>query len=74
MRHFQTFGELGAADNPAAAQATDMEKDRNVWAGYTWWSAGPWWGEYMFTLEPKNSQNRPLMTTLQPFLQKKQVK
>ena len=26
----------------------------DVWEGWTWWAAGPWWGNYMFTLEPTN--------------------
>jgi hypothetical protein len=23
----------------------------NVWVGASWWSAGPWWGNYMYSLE-----------------------
>ena len=68
------LGEFGAADNPTALAATKdmlgyMEQNRDIWAGYTWWSAGPWWGEYMFTLEPKDGKDRPPMATLQPHLQ-----
>ncbi len=47
-----------------------MERDRDVWLGFTWWAAGAWWGEYMFTLEPKNGQDRPQLAYLQPHLQK----
>ncbi|HWB61441.1 MAG TPA: glycoside hydrolase family 5 protein, partial [Chthoniobacteraceae bacterium] len=52
------LGEFGAAASPEAATAientlSDMEKNRDVWTGFTWWSAGPWWKDYMFTLEPK---------------------
>lgn len=68
------LGEFGAADNPAALATTDdmlryMEANRDVWVGYAWWAAGPWWGEYMFTLEPKDGKNRPQMATLRPHLQ-----
>jgi len=68
------LGEFGAADNPTAAAATDdtfryMEANRDVWIGFTWWSAGPWWGDYMFTLEPKNGQDRPQMSIVAPHLQ-----
>ena len=68
------LGEFGAADNAVSAQATDdmlsyMEKNQDVWVGYTWWAAGAWWGDYMFTLEPKNGRDRPQMATLQPHLQ-----
>jgi len=39
-----------------------------VWIGFTWWAAGPWWGEYMFTLEPKQGVDRPQMRLLLPYL------
>jgi endoglucanase len=31
-----------------------VEANRDVWMGWTWWAAGPWWGEYQLTLEPTN--------------------
>lgn len=70
------LGEFAAANNPtAAAAASDMlrfmEANRDVWVGYTWWSAGAWWGDYMFTLEPKDGKDRPQMAILRPHLQKK---
>lgn len=69
------LGEFGAADNPIAAQATDdmltfMERNRDVWVGFTWWSAGPWWGDYQFTLEPKDGKDRPQLAFLLPHLQR----
>jgi endoglucanase len=24
----------------------------DVWMGAMWWGAGPWWGDYIFSLEP----------------------
>ncbi|EPS30243.1 putative endo-beta-1,4-glucanase [Penicillium oxalicum 114-2] len=24
----------------------------DVWKGAVWWAAGPWWGDYMFNMEP----------------------
>lgn len=68
-------GEFGAADNPTAVLATDgmlkyMEQNPDVWTGFTWWAAGAWWGDYMFTVEPKNGQDRPQMATLEPHFQK----
>jgi endoglucanase len=37
-----------------------MEDNRDVWLGWTWWAAGPWWGEYMFALDPDSSgSDRP---------------
>jgi aryl-phospho-beta-D-glucosidase BglC (GH1 family) len=31
-----------------------IEANGDVWLGWTWWAAGPWWGNYMFSLEPTN--------------------
>jgi hypothetical protein len=47
--------------------------NRDVWLGWTWWAAGPWWGEYQFTLEPKNlgqpsQADRAAMPLLQSHL------
>jgi len=40
-----------------------MESNRDVWLGWTWWAAGPWWGDYMFTLEPDSGGgDRPQLT------------
>lgn len=73
--HKRAFlGEFGAAAAPEAQAAVSdmisaMEQDRDVWLGFTWWSAGPWWGDYMFSIEPKNGQDAPQMTALRPHLQ-----
>ncbi|KAF7548657.1 hypothetical protein G7Z17_g6912 [Cylindrodendrum hubeiense] len=24
----------------------------DVWTGWLWWAAGPWWGDYMYSMEP----------------------
>ena len=64
------FG-VGAGDTNGAAirdMLTMMEKNRDVWIGYTWWSAGPWWGNYMYTLEPDKGVDRPQMSWLLPHL------
>ncbi|MDQ2730862.1 MAG: glycoside hydrolase family 5 protein [Armatimonadota bacterium] len=64
------FG-VGASDKGRDAindMLTAMEKDSDVWLGFTWWSAGPWWGNYMFTIEPENLKDRPQMSYLKPHL------
>lgn len=64
------FG-TGASDTGRAAigdMLTMMEQNRDVWIGYTWWSAGPWWGNYMFTIEPDKGVDRPQMSWLLPHL------
>jgi endoglucanase len=40
-----------------------------VWQGWTWWAAGPWWGGYMFSIEPTNgTTDKPQMKVIEPFL------
>ena len=69
------LGEFGVAASEDGQKAVEdmlvsMEKDRDVWEGFTWWSAGAWWGDYMFNLEPKDGKDRPQMAWLVPHLQK----
>jgi hypothetical protein len=50
---------------------TYMEANADVWLGWTWWAAGPWWQEYMFTAEPTNlgqphETDRASLDVLQP--------
>lgn len=28
-----------------------LEANSDVWVGWAWWAAGPWWGSYKFSLE-----------------------
>nr|CAA9254955.1 GH5_5 / GH5 / GH5_25 / GH5_39 [uncultured Armatimonadetes bacterium] len=68
------LGEFAAAPGEAGQRAIDdllraMERDRDVWVGFTWWAAGAWWGDYMFSLEPKDGRDRPQMAYLRPHLQ-----
>jgi endoglucanase len=67
------LGEFGVpvVRNGAAAlndMLTSMERDSDVWLGWSWWAAGARWGDYMFTIEPKGGQDRPQMAWLQPHL------
>ena len=53
------IGEFaGAANDDCEAAVKDMldfvVKNADVWMGALWWSAGPWWGDYMFSIEPKD--------------------
>jgi endoglucanase len=52
---------------------SNINANNDVWLGWSWWSAGPWWGEYMFTLEPTNlglatQGDRAAMSVLKPYL------
>ncbi len=46
-----------------------LESNDDVWLGWSWWAAGPWWGNYMFSLEPTSGgTDRPQMDILEPHL------
>lgn len=45
-----------------------LRQNADVWLGFAWWAAGPWWGDYMFSLEPKDGRDRPQMEYLREFL------
>jgi endoglucanase len=67
------LGEFGVPAVPNGQEAladmlSSMERDRDVWLGWTWWAAGARWGNYMFTIEPKDGADRPQMTWLKPHL------
>lgn len=50
------LGEFGVSRNTECVEALDralgiLERDRDVWYGWTYWSAGAWWGDYMFNIQ-----------------------
>jgi endoglucanase len=46
-----------------------VRSNADVWLGWTWWAAGPWWGDYIFTLEPATGGgDRPVMPILKHFI------
>ncbi|KAI6780846.1 Endo-beta-glucanase A-like protein [Emericellopsis cladophorae] len=68
------LGETAGASNDVCKQAVVNELDflldnSDVWKGWLWWAAGPWWGDYMFSLEPPTGvayQN--MLSEIQPFI------
>lgn len=68
------LGELGGADNAACEAAVHdllsfIEANADVWLGWTWWAAGPWWGDYMFSIEPRgDGSDSPQMLWLDDHL------
>ena len=68
------LGEMAAGDNATCNQAmadmlTYLKSNADVWQGWTWWAAGPWWGGYMFSIEPTNgTTDKPQMSVIAPFL------
>lgn len=67
------LGEFGVADDPTSLAALDLMLDyihdnSSVWEGATYWAGGPWWGDYMFTIEPNNGVDRPQMNVLGQYV------
>jgi endoglucanase len=68
------LGEFAGGRNPTCYAALDdllgyIDANDDVWIGWTYWAAGPWWGEYIFTLEPDaQGADRPQMTVLEKHL------
>jgi endoglucanase len=67
------LGEFAGGDNATCRAAIgdllgNMEANADVWAGWSWWAAGPLWGDYIFSLEPVNGADRPMMNVLAPHL------
>ena len=66
------LGEFGWARTDEAAREGEaalayMGENRDVWLGWAYWSGGPWWGDYMYTSEPKDGQDRPQMKLLERY-------
>ena len=67
------LGELGAGPNPTCIDAVNdqlafLEQNSDVYLGWTWWSAGPWWGDYFLSIEPHAGVDAPMMTELEKHL------
>lgn len=41
-----------------------IENNSDVWLGWCYWTAGPNWGDYIFTVEPDMGRDRPQMMVL----------
>ncbi|KAL8378017.1 hypothetical protein RB595_008622 [Gaeumannomyces hyphopodioides] len=57
----------GANDNCRAAvkgMLDHMKANSDVWLGALWWAAGPWWGTYMYNMEPPSGTGYQYYNTL----------
>ena len=73
------LGEFGFADTPQAqkearAMLDYMARNADVWKGWTAWSAGRWWGDYPFSLEPRDGRDAPGMKVLEEFIPRRAVR
>jgi aryl-phospho-beta-D-glucosidase BglC (GH1 family) len=67
--HRLFLGEVGVATDQTSLTALDrmlsyMHQHTDVWQGVTYWAGGPWWGDYMFSIEPQNGIDKPQMAIL----------
>jgi len=68
------LGEFGGANTPICQAAITGMLDhlvahRDVWIGWTWWAAGPWWGDYFLSLDPRpDGSEAPQLSWLKPYL------
>ncbi|KAJ5439188.1 uncharacterized protein N7458_010186 [Penicillium daleae] len=45
-----------------------LGENSNVWKGAMWWAAGPWWGTYIYGMEPPSGvAYTGMLSTLQPY-------
>jgi endoglucanase len=67
------LGEFAGTTNAGCMTALSnivayVETNSDVYVGWTYWAAGPWWGNYMFTLEPLSGRDRLQMDLLEQYL------
>jgi endoglucanase len=63
------LGEVGVTTDQTSLTAFDgmltyMQQHTDAWQGMTYWAGGPWWGDYMFSIEPQNGADKPQMVVL----------
>ncbi|KAI1381573.1 glycoside hydrolase family 5 protein [Hypoxylon crocopeplum] len=51
------IGETAGGPNAQCISAVQgmlsyMQENSDVWTGWLWWGAGPWWADYMYGMEP----------------------
>lgn len=69
------LGEFGGGKDEICGEALNnmlgyMDNNSDVWAGWTYWSGGPWWGDWYFSNLTPNSTgiDRPQMHYVQPHI------
>jgi endoglucanase len=63
------FGVASSSDCLAALKALlESMQDAGAWLGWTYWSAGPWWGSYPFSIQPGDGEAAPQTSVLRAFL------
>ena len=68
------LGEFGvaASEDCLVSLRTLVEsmQDKDAWLGWSYWTAGPWWGNYPFSIQPGEGPEAPQLSVLRSFLPK----
>ena len=70
--HRLFLGEFGTASDGTSLAAlgdmlSSMSRHADVWQGGTYWAAGPWWGDFMYSAEPRNGVDAAQMKVLEQY-------
>ncbi len=70
--HRLFLGEFGTSSDTTSLSALGnmlsyMSQHADVWQGGTYWAAGPWWGDYMYSAEPSNGVDTGQMKVLEAY-------
>jgi len=63
------LGEFGGSDSPTclaalAGMVDYIDAHAEHYLGWTYWAAGPWWGDHFMSIEPDGQRDAPQMEVL----------
>ncbi|WP_208999297.1 glycoside hydrolase family 5 protein [Roseibium sediminis] len=66
------LGEFGGTSSPDCLQGMAevilyLNRNSDVWIGWTAWAAGEWWGDYYLSLQPTEAGDRPQTKLLSAY-------
>jgi endoglucanase len=58
------LGEFGGDRSETCLAALDdllsfLRENGDVWVGWNYWAGGDWWGDYMYSIQPKDGRQAP---------------
>jgi len=67
------LGEFGVSNDEKCLKTLDnmlnfIHQSDDVWLGWTYWAAGPRWGDYIFSIEPDVNGDKPQMKIIEKYL------
>lgn len=68
------LGEFAVGPSPQCLDSLDgllatLKANGDVWMGWTYWAAGPWWGDSWTSVQPdRNGRDKPQMTVLLKYV------